>query len=222
MKSRTCRVGLIMALSGMLFVPCEAQDSFQIYKSGTTATAATLNPGAMLTLDVVATSITGNLDSFTYRITFPNQQFTLMANAFAVPFDNTLAPAGNNGSVPWSALPLAITDNADAASPGHTPLVADLYRTTATTTGTGVTGPDFVLETLTFQIPSPGSPTTYPISLNVLEAADNTGTLVPANSGIDFTLTVVPEPTTTALVAAMLALYALSRTFSNRGWRRLA
>jgi hypothetical protein len=141
-------------------------------------------------VDVVATSITGNLDSFTYRITFPDPQFTLVSNTFAAPFDNTLAPAGNNGSVPWSGLPRLITDIADAGSPGFTSLVPDLYRTTATTTGAGVVGNNVVLETLTLRTPSSATQTDYTISLNVLEAADRTGTLFPTTSGVDFVLTV--------------------------------
>jgi hypothetical protein len=220
MKSGISKLGLAVVIIGMLLPRCEAQIAFQLYRSGSTLTSATLNPGGLLTLDVVAVSITGNLDSFTYRISFPNEQFTLTANAFAAPFDNTLAPGGNNGSVPWSPLPLAITDNADFGSPGYTAFVPDIYRTTATTTGAGVTGNNFILETLTVRIPSPISPTTYPISLNVLEAADNTGNLVSTSSGVDFMLTVVPEPATTAIFVASLAVYAIVRGRRNHGQRR--
>ena len=218
MKSIVCKLGVIIALGRMLITPCEAQDSFQIYQDGTSATAATLSPGSLLTLDVVATAITVNLDSFTYRISFPNQLFTLTANAFTAPFDNTLAPGGNNGSIPWSGLPLLITDNADAGSPGFTLGVADLYRTTATTTGTGVTGTPFILETLTLEVPSPAVQTIYPISLDVLEAADNTGTLYSTTSGADFMLTVtpVPEPTTPVLLAGAVTLWVLLRGFVKR------
>jgi len=181
-----------MVISIMLIVSCEAQVSFQIFESGTTDALVGRNPGELLTLDVVAKSITPNLDSFTYRISFPNEEFTLTANAFAAPFDNTPAPAGFNGSIPWAVLPVLITHNADAGSPGATPFVADVYRTTATTTGIPVTGQNVVLETLTVRIPSPAAlPAVYSISLNVLEAADSTGFLLPTTSGTDLVLTVV-------------------------------
>src|SRR5262249_7479499 len=130
------------------------------------------------------------------------------------------APAGNNGSVPWSPLPSTITHNADFGSPGYTALTPDIYRTTATTTGTGVTGNHVVLETLTLIVPSPSSPTTYPISLNVLEAADNTGNLVSTSSGVNFMLTVVPEPATTAIFVASLSVYAIVRERRNHRKRR--
>jgi hypothetical protein len=89
-------------------VPCQAQVNFQVRQNGSTATAATVTPGATLALDVVATSISteagvqANLDSFTYRVVFPNPLFTLQTSVFAAPFDNALAPAGFNGSIPWT------------------------------------------------------------------------------------------------------------------------
>jgi hypothetical protein len=172
----------------------KATVSFQIRESGTSATTATVAPGGALTLDVVAVTISAeagilpNLDSFTYRIIFPNTSFMLQNNVFAAPFDNAEAPAGFNGSIPWSGLPLPIDLVADGASPGATALVPDLYRTTATTAGVPVVGPDAVLETLTLQVPLP--PGNYPISLSVLEAADNTGALHATENGTDFVLTI--------------------------------
>jgi hypothetical protein len=207
MKPVTRNLGLVFVISGLMLLPCRAQVSFQIYEHLTLSTAASRSPGALLTLDIVAKSIAPNLDSFTYRIAFPNQQFTLTANLYAAPFDNTLAPGGFNGSVPWSPLPAPITYNADAGSPGATPFVADIYRTTATTTGIGVTGLNVVLETFTLQIPSPSVvPVTYPISLNVLEAADSNGTLLPTTSGTDFLLTVVPLILTVTRAGGDIAL----------------
>jgi hypothetical protein len=193
MKRVRRNAGLVIAISSMLRVSCEAQADFQVFQSGTAEASAQRNPGDLLTLDIVATSIASNLDSFTYRIIFPNQLFTLLANTFSAPFDNTLAPSGFNGSVPWSPLPIAVADNADAGSPAASPFVPDLYRTTATTTGIGVTGQDVVLETLTLRIPSPSPerlPATYPVSLNILEAADSIGLLVSTTSGTNFILTV--------------------------------
>jgi hypothetical protein len=219
MKSITRNVGLAAVIGGLLLLPCEAQVDFQLFLSGTGITLAQRDPGALLTLDLVAKSITPNLDSFTYRIIFPNQEFTLTGNIFTAPFDNTPAPAGFNGSIPWSLLPVTISYSADTGTPGATPLVADIYRTTATTTGIGVTGPNTVIETFTLQIPTPPFgllPVTYPISLQVLEAADSSGALLPTTEGKPFMLTVVPEPTITAFLGVVLVLCMFSRGFRTR------
>src|SRR6266567_1035997 len=100
---------LALVCGGMQLLPCNAQVIFQLRQSGSLATTATVAPGGTLTLDVVAVSIAAevgvqdNLDSFTYRLIFPNQLFTLVNNVFAAPFDNTLVPSGGfNGSIPWS------------------------------------------------------------------------------------------------------------------------
>jgi len=226
MKSVIRNVGLALAASGLLLLPCEAQVNFQLYATGTSDTAATRNPGDIFSLSLVAVSITGsaltlgNLDSFTYRIIFPNELFTLTGNTFAAPFDNAQVPGGFNGSIPWSGLPLIITFNVDAGSPGATAFVPDIYRTTATQAGTPVAGPNALLETLTLRVPSPSVPTLYPIRLDVLEAADANGALHTVFSGVDFNLMVVPEPTTTTLVAISLAGCLAWRALRGRKHKR--
>src|SRR5262245_47620149 len=138
--------GLAVAFIAIQVLPCKATVNFQIRENGTAALTATVAPGGVLTLNVVFVTsapeagILDNLDSFTYRINFPNELFNLQNNAFAAPFDNTEAPAGFNGSRPWSGLPVPINFLADAGSPGATPLAADLYRTTASTAGVPVAG----------------------------------------------------------------------------------
>ncbi len=224
---RTERVAVMVALiSGMAF-PGSSKGvvMIELHQSGTSAGSALVAPGAMLSLDVVATSITaeagvlGELDAFTYRISFPNEEFTLINNAFSAPFDNTQAPSGYNGSIPWGG-PLSIGNNADAGSPGATPLAADLYRTTATETGTPVSGPEVVLETLTLTVPNPPAntlPVNYSVSVNLLEAVDAFGAFHMTENGPDFLVTVVPEPESVALLAAAALLgYTVLRRRGGR------
>ncbi len=195
-------LGFIPALIGVQAANGSAV--FQIFETGTTNTATTVAPGGLVSLDVVAVKVNaesgveGDLDSFTYRLNFPNQDFVLTGNTFGAPFDNALAPAGFNGSVPWS-VPTAITHAADAGSPLATPLIPDLYRTTASTAGVPGVGPNLLLETLT--VTAPMTAGDYAISLEMLEAADRMGAFHSVDNGVAFTVT-VPEPTTLALILA--------------------
>jgi hypothetical protein len=196
MKSALWKGALALAFGAMQLLPCKATVNFQIYESGSlVTTAATVAPGGTLTLDVVAVSvaaeggiapIAANLDSFTYRIIFPNTSFTLQNNVFAAPFDNDIVALGGfNGSIPWAPPSVPI----DLLAYPPTPLDADLYRTTATTTGVPVAGPNAVIETLTLEVPVAAG--IYAISLNVLEAADSLGALHNGNgNGSDFIVTV--------------------------------
>lgn len=218
-----------LMVCGLSLVPCHGVVMMQIRLSGTSDTFASVSPGAVVNLDVVAVSITagadtlGNLDAFTYRITFPNQDFGLEGSAFSAPFDNQRPgdlPPGFNGSIPWGG-PTPITFGADAGSPGATLLVPDLYRTTATESGLAATGNDVVLETLSIRVPTPPAgtlPAGYAINLNVLEAVDNFGSFHATDNGVDFVLTVVPEPGETVLMAGMglLAVIALRRRLASR------
>jgi hypothetical protein len=222
MKAHMSKRSETLMLGVMLLSTGHAQVDFQLYQSATSLTSAAVAPGGLLSLDVVALSIAGsaltqaNLDSFTYRITFENmdhsanQAFMLGGNSFVSPFDNALSPAGFNGSVPWwSGTDLTITLNADFGSPGATPLIADLYRTTATQTGTPVVGPNAILETLS--VLAPATPDLYFIRLDVLEAADVNGSFHMTSNGADFAVTVVPEPTATLWVAIGLTVLAVYR-----------
>ncbi|MHC4799479.1 MAG: VPLPA-CTERM sorting domain-containing protein [Planctomycetota bacterium] len=166
--------------------------SFSIFSSGTTDGSFTVSPGGIFSIDVVAMDIMAEgftraeLDAFTYRVNFPNQNFTLVGNAFTSPFDNTQAPFGFNGSIPWytgSSIP--ITNGADAGSPGATPFAADLYRTTATQLGTPVTGSFAVLET--------------------------TNLLAPTNIKESFNVNVVPIPSSILLLSGAMAALAIFR-----------
>src|SRR5688572_15027929 len=192
MKSTLRKLGLILACAAFHLVSSQADVAFQLRESGTGALNPHVAPGALVTIEVVALNIqagagvVGNLDSFTYRIIFPNQDFDLTANAFSAPFDNNQVPAGFNGSIPWSPLPVPINFLADAGSPGATALEADIYRTTATTTGVPVVAPGTVLETLTVQ--APAAPGNYQVGLNVLEAADVEGALHLTSNGDPFVI----------------------------------
>lgn len=191
--TKVIMIGLLLTISN----PAFGSTLFAIYESGTTNSNVSVGPGGSFSVDVIAETINAegstnaNLDSFTYRIGFPNQDFILTSNIFAAPFDNMLAPGGFNGSVPWVGLPLPIDNGVDTGSPGATGLVADLYRTTASTTGVPATG-NSVLETL--YLLAPIGLGNYPISLTILEAADNMGEFHTASVKSDFNVNVVPLP----------------------------
>ena len=178
---------------------------FQIVLSGTTnVTSTVVGPGSTVMLDLLAVQITAeagvqaNLDSFTYRTVFPNELFTLTGNSFDALFDNDQVPMGFNGSIPWfTGAPILIDNGADAGSPANTPIVADLYRTTATEAGVPAMGPNVVLETLSVEVPMAAG--VYPVDLMMLEAADVTGAFHSTTNGDSFVIT-VPEPTTLALL----------------------
>ena len=126
-----------------------------------------------------------------------------------------LVPAGFNGSVPWTGLPLLITNSVDTGSPGATGLVADLYRTTASTGGTPAIGNSVLVETLDFLAPlGLGN---YPISLTILEAADNMGEFHTASVKSDFNVNVVPLPPAFALMAlgSGILVFLRRRVFSE-------
>jgi subtilisin family serine protease len=210
----------VLALALLLFGLClpqpEASTVIQLFETGTTNTALSVSPGGAFNINVIATNVQpetdvlGSLDSLTYRILFPNENFTLTSNAFAAPFDNTLAPTGFNGSVPWTGLPVLITNTADAGSPLATPGVPDLYRTTATTTGVGGIG-DVLVETLGLE--APAAPGNYALTLLTLEAADEFGAFHTTTDGVPFSVTVVPLPPALGLFLA--GLFALIRLRSG-------
>lgn len=206
---------LVFAFLSTPLVPLAAGATvvFGLVVSGTSDVAALANPGDTITLDVVADStaeagIAGEIDSFTYRIVFPNEDFSVLSAAFAAPFDNAVPPGGSNGSIPSGGYPLAITNAVDAGSPGATAGVADLYRTTATETGTPVAG-TAVLETLALTVPL--SPGFYALVLLPLEAADGLGELHTLDPQATFSLQVVPESTTALLLALGLGALGCRR-----------
>jgi len=213
MKSIPGKIGLIVAFAALQLLRCHATITFQLREQGSGSLHTTVAPGGVVNLEVGAVGIgaegdiSANLDSFTYRIVFPNQLFTLQNNAFQSPFDNAQVPAGFNGSIPWSGLPVLINNAADAGSPGATPLVADIYRTTATTTGTPITAPAGI-ERLTIQ--APVVPGVYNISLNVLEAADSNGSLHTTENGPNFVITVEGGPCTPDIDPPVITLNGLN------------
>jgi hypothetical protein len=162
-------------------------------------------------LEITAEDFTqANLDSFTYRLVFPNQNFTLTGNSFAAPFDNTQSPAGFNGSIPWyTGTNISITNGVDAGSPGATPAVADLYRTTASETGTPATGTSVLLETI--NLLAPMAMGDYPVGLNVIEAADTLGEFHTPLGDPRLQVNVVPIPSAILLQLPGLAGLALLR-----------
>jgi hypothetical protein len=171
--------------------------TFDLFEAGTFNKTVTVPPGANIALGVVASNMTaegsaaGELDAFSYRIVFSNEQFILNSNVFGAPFDNTSAPLGFNGSIPWttgSAVP--ITNRADAGSPGANLLAADIYRTTASETGMPASH-DVVVETLEISVPQ--TPGVYPISLEIIEAVDRLGEFHTADVGAAFNVNVLPS-----------------------------
>ena len=114
--------------------------------------------------------VQANLDSFTYRLVFPDTNHVHEFSSILAPFDDTGAPAGFNGSIPLGGTNFTITNGADLGSPFDTPLVADLYRTTASVAGTPATGSEVTVERL--KLAAPLAPGDYPIQVQVLEAAD--------------------------------------------------
>jgi hypothetical protein len=174
-----------------------ATGTFALVLGGTTEATVAVEPGASFSLDVLVTGLAGqpgvqpNLDSFTYRVIFPGADHGLEKSGFLAPFDDTPAPGGFNGSIPDGDSSAPITNFADAGSPFATPVVPDLYRTTASILGVPATGPSFVVETLSLQAPTvPGS---YAIDISVLEAADQVGAFHTATEGAAFVVE-VPEP----------------------------
>jgi subtilisin family serine protease len=179
-----------------------------------------VGPGEGFTLDVVVTDLSNeggveaNLDSFAYRVVFPNQSLTLSQSGFASPFDDARAPGGFNGSIPPGDVSVAITNPADAGSPFATPLVPDLYRTTATVSGTPPAGSNILVDRL--KLVAPLSDGIYPIQLSVLEAADATGAFHTVSVGPSFLLQ-VPEPD--GLLPWLVGLAFLALTRRPRGTR---
>jgi hypothetical protein len=192
-------IGTVCAGWAMTSV-ARAEIGFQLVLRNTlTTTEVTVDPGGPFGLDLLAKTIdsepgvAAELDSFAYRIAFPNQDFWLQTNAFGPPFDNVLAGDGGfNGSVPWAPPAMQITNGADFGSALHTPAIPDLYRTSASQEGIPGTGDDLLVETL--ELLAPMAIGDYPIVLRMLEAADATGAFHSTGSGEDFMVHVVPEP----------------------------
>jgi hypothetical protein len=192
-------VGSLCA-SVMTTLSARADIDFQLVEQGTlTSTEVVVGPGALFDIDLLATMIASGpgvaaeLDSFAYRIEFPSEEFSLQTNVFGAPFDNTLAGDGGfNGSIPWAPPSLQITNAADSGSALDTPLIADIYRTTASQKGVPGTGDNLLLETL--GLTAPTALGDYEIVLNMLEAADAMGAFHATDSGVNFVVHVVPEP----------------------------
>lgn len=217
--TKVMMIGLLLTISN----PAFGSTLFAIYESGTTNSNISVGPGGSFSVYVIAETINAeeltqaNLDSFTYRIGFPNQDFFLTGNIFTSPFDNNLVPMSFNGSVPWwtGGPPLQITNSVDAGSPGATGLLADLYRTTASTAGIPATGNSVLVETL--DLLAPIGLGNYSISLNILEAADNMGEFHTASVKSDFNVNVVPLPPAFAFMAlgSGILVFLRRRVFSE-------
>lgn len=169
--------------------------TFDLLEAGTSNKTVTVLPGGSIALGVVASNMTAEvsaaaeLDAFTYRIVFSNEEFSLVSNVFGTPFDNTCAPTGFNGSIPWaSGAAVPITNWADAGSPKANILVADLYRTTASEAGKPATN-DTVVETL--GLVAPQTPGVYTINLQIIEAVDKLGVFHTVSVGSAFNVNVV-------------------------------
>lgn len=211
--------GFVISSSGSAF----GAVTFGLFESGTSNNSLSVLPGGSFSMDVVALGITTegftqpNLDSFTYRVIFPNENFTLTDNLFASPFDNTQVPTGFNGSKPWyTGTSIPITNGADAGSPGTTLSESDLYRTTASTTGTPATGTMVLLETIGLLAPTAIGD--YIISLNVLEAADTLGEFHTPLGDPSLNVSVVPIPSTLGLLLPGFAGLVLLRQRGRFFW----
>lgn len=220
-KATACLSGGILIL--MFVLACTNQAfgavTFSLFKSGTSDTSVTVSAGRDFMMDVVADNMTAEgfalaeLDAFTYRINFPNQEFTLVSNNFGHPFDNAQVPAGFNGSVPWAdGASVPILNGVDAGSPGATALIADLYRTTASKAGTPAKG-SVVIETL--ELLAPLSLGNYIISMDIIEAVDAMGEFHTAELSMDFNVNVVPLPSAACLLAMGLSALVYFRRMKD-------
>nr|WP_319396911.1 hypothetical protein [uncultured Desulfobacter sp.] len=221
-RSTACLSGgiliLLLVLAGAN--PAFGAMTFSLFESGTSDTSVTVSAGGNFMIDVLADNMTiegyalNELDAFTYRINFPNEAFTLVSNKFADPFDNALVPTGFNGSTPWadgSSVP--ILNGSDAGSPGATPFIADLYRTTASKAGIPAKG-SVVVETL--ELLAPLSLGNYMISMDILEAVDAMGEFHTVEFSTDFKVNVVPVPSAAGLLAmGVFALVYFRRVKDN-------
>ena len=221
-KATACLSGGILILMFVLVGVNQAFGAvtFSLFKSGTSDTSVAVSAGGDFMMAVVADNMTAEgsalaeLDAFTYRINFPNEAFTLVSNNFGPPFDNAQAPTGFNGSIPWAdGSPIPILNGVDVGSPGATPFIADLYRTTASEAGTPAKG-SVVIETL--ELLAPLSLGNYMISMDIIEAVDTMGEFHTAEFSMDFNVNVVPLPSTVGLLAmGLLALVYFRRMKDN-------
>ena len=196
-------------LSAVLLVSCvallglaesaRAHSAFALVLNGSSLSTVQVGPGDSFALDVVVmglaeeAGVKGNLDSFTYRVVFPNEDHVLDSSSFLSPFNGTPPPGGFNGSIPLGDVSVDITRSADAGSPYATPLVSDIYRTTASNAGVPAAGSGFVVEKLVLRAPAAAG--IYSIDMSVVEAADNTGAFHTVSAGPAFMLA-VPESST--------------------------
>jgi hypothetical protein len=212
--SRVCCSVLLVGCAALLASPgaARASSTFALVLTNSSQSTVQVGPGDVFALNVVVTglaaeaSVKGNLDSFTYRVVFQNEDHVLDSSSFLSPFNGTPPPGGFNGSIPLGDVSVAITDSADLGSPYSTPLVPDIYRTTASNTGVPAVGSGFTVEKLVLRAPT--EPGIYAIDMLVVEAADNTGAFHTVSTGPSFTLE-VPEATammqwSSGLVAVMI------------------
>lgn len=196
------RIGLRVSIACVALLaagPAAATGTFTLVLAGTTDGTVTVPPGAGFALEVLVTDLAGepgvqpNLDSFTYRVIFPAQGplHVLDSSYFLPPFDGAAPPAGFNGGVPLGDVSVPIDTAADAGTPFATPIVRDLYRTTASVAGIPAAGSSFVVELL--ELVAPAVSGAYAIDLSVLEAADPVGAFHGTATGAPFVVT-VPEP----------------------------
>lgn len=193
-----------------------ASISFDLVETGTGNSSKIVTPGEAFDLDVIAlsvnaeTSTKNELDAFTYRIVFENEEFTLASTEFYGPYNNAKAPFGYNGSIPWlepGDPPLLIENDVDFGSPGYTSTIADLYRTTASDMGIPVpwTSGDAPINVEHDGYLAPLTPGDYTIGLEIIEAVDTMG----SSHGVDFEgsfdLTVVPIPSSLTLFSLGVA-----------------
>ncbi len=209
-RSAVLLVGCVALLG--LAESARAHSAFALVLNGSSLSTVQVGPGDSFALDVVVmglaeeAGVKGNLDSFTYRVVFPNEDHVLDSSSFLSPFNGTPPPGGFNGSIPLGDVSVDITRSADAGSPYATPLVSDIYRTTASNAGVPAAGSGFVVEKLVLRAPAAAG--IYSIDMSVVEAADNTGAFHTVSAGPAFMLA-VPEPSTilqwsSGLIAMMI------------------
>ena len=220
-RSAVLLVGCVALLG--LAESARAYSAFALVLNGSSLSTVQVGPGDSFALDVVVmglaeeAGVKGNLDSFTYRVVFPNEDHVLDSSSFLSPFNGTPPPGGFNGSIPLGDVSVDITHSADAGSPYATPLVSDIYRTTASNAGVPAAGSGFVVEKLVLRAPAAAG--IYSIDMSVVEAADNTGAFHTVSAGPAFTLE-VPEPS--AILQWSSGLVALMILQSLRGRRAKA
>lgn len=174
--------------------------------------AATVQPGDLLTLDVVVSGDPADVhDAAILRLEFTDGGLAYLGYLWAAPYAN--GTPDDDSKPLLGALP-AVLDAATLSGTGYPAGVVDVELSNVTD-GAGGPPPAFAsgtLATVTLRVPDDWSGPGL-VGIGVRPDTFSRGfAVVPASAGPDFMLTIVPEPATLALMAAgALALLARRR-----------